>query len=230
MFKKSIMYHRYWYFKRRYHRRIHIFIRFVLIIIILALCVSYANRKLIPSLVSASESRLKSTLSLIISNAVNNTFLEDIKHGELVSVHKDNKGKVSSVEVNTVKLNLISAEIAGTIQRELDSAGKQKISVPLGALFGTGILSGIGPDLSISIVPCGNVKTEFFSDIDDSKVNKTIHRIYLNVKAEAGVVAPLFRRTVEVTTTIPIIETVIVENVHEIISSDDNKTDESPSL
>jgi len=153
----------------------------------------------------------------MISNAVNNTFSEDVRHDDLISVEKDSKGNVVSVEVNTVKLNLISAEIARAIQRELDSTGKQKISVPLGTLFGTGILSGIGPDLSINVVPCGNVKTEFFSDIDDSGANRTVHRIYLNVKAEAGIVAPLFKKTVEIETTIPVIETVIVGNVQETV-------------
>ena len=73
------------------------------------------------------------------------------------------------------------------IQEDLSALGREGIKVPLGTLVGSRFFSGMGPDITLQIVPTGNLETVFKSEFEAVGVNQTIHRLYLMVSCEVSI-------------------------------------------
>jgi len=222
MLKSNVLYRRLWYVKRRNSRRVHILLRLAAIIILLSILISYSNKKLSPYLMEISEYRIKSLIGLTISDTVNTTFAAGVEYDDIVLLSRDKNGNVTSIETDITKLNKLSAQITAAIQEKINLLGKQSISIPCGALLGSPIFAASGPGIRIKMIPCGSVKAEFKSEFDSEGINQTRHRICLMVKAEVGVIAPLARDTIVISSDIPVAEAVIVGKVPQIYM-DSNK-------
>lgn len=216
MFRNSVLYHRLWYIKRRTSKRIHIYIRLAVIFIILSLLVSYANKKLLPSLVEISEFKARATVVMSINKIVNDTFSSGVEYEDLITLKRDNSGRITSIETNVVKLNRLSASVTSQIQTRLMERGRNTVSVPFGSLLGSPILAGAGPDLHIRVKQVGNVETDFRSEFTSAGINQTRHRIYIQVKTKIGIVCPLVTKKTQIVTNIPVAETIIVGSVPEV--------------
>lgn len=208
MLRNSTLYRRWWYIKRRRAKRWNLYIGFVSIVIIFALAVSYAEKKLMPPLVEISESKIKGIMAGVMNDAVDRWFPEGMKYEDFVTVTRD--GGITSVQTNMARLTRISAGMCSDIMEKLSTVKREDIAVPFGTLLGNGIFSGMGPDLYVKVVPAGNVEMEFKSEFTAAGVNQTRHRIILEVRARMNIAAPLVKRQIELTNDIPVAETVIV--------------------
>ena len=72
-------------------------------------------------------------------------------------------GNIGMLKINTVTINAIASNIAYNIQQKLYSLDN-KITMPIGAMFGSKYLAGFGPKINIKLLPAGNVITEFKSE------------------------------------------------------------------
>lgn len=216
MIRNSILYRRLWYIRRRNSKRIHIFSRLIVIIIILALLISYATNTLLPGLVEVSESRVRSLINNALNDAVNNAFENSARYEHLIRIDRDAGGNVTLVEADIAKMNMISAQISADIQKKLQNMAVEKIAIPAGALLGNTVLSGSGPELHADVVFAGHVESDFKSEFKAEGLNQTRHSIYLEVKTTVGIAAPLVNRKTEIVTNIPIADTIIVGKVPEI--------------
>jgi sporulation protein YunB len=115
--------------------------------------------------------------------------------------------------VDVGELNRIFSKVTIIIQEELDALEDKKIEIPIGVLTGNSIFSAKGPRISIKVIPAGSVETDFRSEFISAGINQTKHRIYFLVKTKVSIVVPFTNKTTEVTTSIPIAETVIVGDV-----------------
>jgi len=216
MIKNSILYHRLWYVKKRNAKRIHIYFRLLLILIIFATLIYYANKNLLPCLNAICEYRTKSIITDTVSKAIDEVFAGNATYEDFVIVNRDKSGRINSIETNVTKLNKLSARVSSSICSRLSLLERQKVSIPFGALLGNSVFSGMGPDLNIVIRPEGNIETSIKSEFHTAGINQTRHVIYLQVHAQASVVTPLTRRKTEIVSSIPVAETVIVGTVPEV--------------
>jgi len=72
-----------------------------------------------------------------------------------------------------------------------------------------------GPKINVRVIPTGSVETDFESEFVSAGINQTRHRIYLEVKTTVGIVVPFTDKKTEITTRIPVAETVIIGDVPE---------------
>lgn len=220
MIKNTTLYHRFWYIKKRNAKRVSVLLRLLLILIILCCTLFYANKNLMPALHIASEYKVNTIVTTAVNNAVNEMFIHNPGYEDLVYVDMDKDGRINSIRTDVVKLNKLSTGISNDVCNKLASLGKEKINVPLGTLFGNSLLSGEGPGLKIKIQPAGNVETDFKSEFSSVGINQTRHRIYLQVIAKVSIIAPLSRRKTEITTTVPVAETIIIGKVPHVYLED----------
>ena len=96
---------------------------------------------------------------------------------------------------------------------ELNSDENQFVEVPLGAALGVKSFSGFGPRMSMQIVPVGAVHASFDTDFESAGINQTRHRIFLTLRATVSLIIPTGSQLVEVETTMPIAESIIVGGV-----------------
>ncbi|MGI6777922.1 MAG: sporulation protein YunB [Acetivibrionales bacterium] len=213
MLRNSILYHRFWYFRKRTSRVLNIYIRLIVIFLILALLVMYANKKLMPCLEEISEHKARSMVTMSINSIVNDVFDDSVEYNDIIEIKRDGSGKITSIETNIAKLNKLSSTVTYKLQEEMIEPGKDKVSIPFGSILGNSIFAGTGPDLNITIKQMGNVETEYKSEFISGGINQTIHRIYIRVRTNIRIIGPITNRKHEIATEIPVAETIIVGSV-----------------
>ena len=72
--------------------------------------------------------------------AVNDAVLESLgqeglQYGDLVSIHKEETGRITSIETDVVKANRLQARIGNAIAQRISEAKSYEISIPIGLSF-----------------------------------------------------------------------------------------------
>jgi len=131
-------------------------------------------------------------------------------HEDLVTYVKDGEGRITAYSIRTQMVNQVAAEVATAVQREFRRTGESAFQLPLGAASGTRLLATTGPTVPVSVIPIGSVSVDVHQSFEGAGINQTRHRIWLRATAVVQVVLPIVTREVQVTSDLPITETVIV--------------------
>lgn len=181
-------------------------------------CVLFAvaaiDAKLRPTLKSAVGNAVKNKLSITLSDAVGNVLKESgVSYSSLVNVERDLNGSVTSITSDTLKINILKADITKKVGEMLSKNGALTVKIPLGTLLGSELFNGRGTDVKIKVDIYGFAVTDFKSSFESAGINQTRHSIYISVKASAYSHAGTVRCTKTVETDILVAETVTVGSV-----------------
>lgn len=166
-----------------------------------------------PTVIVVAESEIKAKVSEIVSTNALSVYREDFNYDELVKVEKDGEGYITMVRTDTLKMNSLSSRVALMSQKDIQSIGSIGIKLPMGYITKNNILSYWGPKITIRMEPIGHTKTSYDSKFETAGINQTRHKIYLNMQSKVRIIIPLQSREVELSTEIPIVETIIVGKV-----------------
>ncbi len=150
-----------------------------------------------------------------LNRAVKDVTQGGVGYEELIETRLDTEGHVAMLRANTMRMNEIAAQTALMAEEKLNSIQNQFVEIPLGAGLGVRFLSGYGPRLSVQIVPVGAVHTSFDTELETAGINQTRHKIFLKLRATVSLIIPTGSQMVEVESTIPIAESIIVGEVPE---------------
>ena len=160
-----------------------------------------------------------------INRAVKEVTAQGITYEELIDAQTDAQGRISMLRANTMRMNELAARTALLAEEELNSAENQFVEIPLGAALGVRFLSGFGPRLEVQIPPVGAVHTSFDTEFETAGINQTRHKIFLNLRATVSLIVPTGSQLVEVTSTVPIAESIIVGEVPDSFVDVNNEED-----
>ena len=132
---------------------------------------------------------------------------------DLFTVEKDSNGNISMIKSNVFPINEIISSIPLQIQERINSVGRESIKIPLGTFSGINLLAGSGPNVNIKIHSAGTVETDLKSEFSDQGINQTLHRVYLQVKCQIGILMPFNNVEEDVTNQVLIAENVIVGQI-----------------
>jgi sporulation protein YunB len=166
-----------------------------------------------PTILAMSEAKVEYIAVLAMNNAVSQILGGNIKYTDLTDVLTDKNGKITMIQYNTILINTLARETSNLAQNEIRSLGTEGISVPLGSVTKSKLLSGRGPDIDVKIIPVGSVSTDFTDEFRQAGINQTRHRIFLLLKTQVRIVVPLGSNVINVSTKVPIAETIIVGDV-----------------
>lgn len=133
-----------------------------------------------------------------------------VEYAELMDAHLDAEGRVTMLRADTIRMNELAAETALEAEAELNNTENQFVNIPLGAALGIRSLSGFGPRMSVQILPIGAVHASFDTEFESAGINQTRHRIFLTLRATVSLIIPTGSQVVEVESTMPIAESIIV--------------------
>ncbi len=71
----------------------------------------------------------------------------------------------------------------------------------------------MGPDIRVRMTPVGSVSVDFTDEFHAAGINQTRHKIYLLLKTQVKIVVPLGSEVINVSTRVPISESIIVGDV-----------------
>ncbi len=166
-----------------------------------------------PVILNTVEVKSDAIVSKAINSAIADVVMNSIIYDDLIEIVYDNDGNVSLIYANALEINNLSRDLAQTTERRIEQYGSGGIQVPLGNFSGIPMMVGRGPIVNIFIKPIGSVLCSFLSQFESAGINQTNHKIYLNIKAEVGVVLPLLNYKFSTEQQVLISESIIVGKV-----------------
>lgn len=197
----------------------------ILVILLLAAGVIAMEQNLSQTMLDMAFARAYSMAVETINRAVKQAMAQGVTYEELIDAQMDAQGRVSMLRANTMRMNELASQTALLAERELGSAENQVVEIPLGAALGVSFLSGLGPRLEVQILPVGAVHTSFDTEFETAGINQTRHKIFLNLRATVSLIVPTGSQLVEVTSTVPIAESIIVGEVPDSFVDVNNEED-----
>ncbi|MBQ6708580.1 MAG: sporulation protein YunB [Clostridia bacterium] len=181
------------------------------ILIVILIIVLLFDARVKPVIRTYAETASKNEASLIINDTVSKLLQdENITYSSLVSVEKDNSGNIKAITTDVISLNLLKSEVNFRISEALDKNGDFDVEIPLGMIFNSDLLSGLGPDINTRVKMTGNSKCDIGNEFLSAGINQTLHRIMLSIEVELLVVLPDNHNKINYKTNMCIAETVIV--------------------
>ena len=177
-------------------------------------CCFYYFKVICPIVVDLSKEKIHSVATSSVSEAVGEALIKsDISYGDLVKMTYSPSGDVEIIEIDSVKTNFLIREVTNIVQKRFDGLSSSGIDIALGTFTGIPFLYGIGPDVSVQLVPVGIIKTKLDSQFKSAGINQTLHRLNFIVSANIGMVLPAKTQNVTTDLEIMICESVIVGKI-----------------
>ncbi|MBR7159439.1 MAG: sporulation protein YunB [Clostridia bacterium] len=186
----------------------------VLLIIILSIyaILSYFATNVSPIITKLTSSKIKSISLRALSVAVTSVISEEITYEDLMGVIRNSEGEVRVMQAHTDKINLLARQISAKANENIKNAQLDYVTIPIGAFSGSMLLSGLGPEIHIKVVPITNINCDYISEFSSAGVNQTLHKIYVNLRATIQLVIPTIKE-IEVNSKVLISECLIVGKI-----------------
>ena len=176
-------------------------------------CTVYFRNNIVPTVMGSAIAEVRAMCTNSVNLAVTAVVGGGLEYDDLFSVVKNEDGDIEMVQANSPEINMIAREIANLAQANLDELGLKEISIPIGTFTGLALLMGIGPDVTISVMPIGSALCDFVSYFTSAGINQTLHKIYIDVHATINIVTPIDEPTITVKAEVLVAENLIVGNV-----------------
>ena len=141
---------------------------------------------------------------------------ENFTYNDLVHITYSSANKIELIEVDTVQVNIVIRKITEGVQSKFNTLGQEGINIALGTFTGIPFLYGIGPDISVKLVPVGTVNTKVMSNFTSSGINQTLHRLYFTVSGTIGMILPAQTQNFVTELEVLICESVIVGEIPDV--------------
>ena len=189
----------------------------VLLLVMAAAVFMLLENTLSPPLLAAAEdqarTRALTALTAAAGRQIEKNGADDYR--QLVSVERDEQGRVILLLPNTALYNALIRDITLDAADSLDDLSRQRLSLPVGMATGSALLSGLGPDVRFRMRMLGTPSVRVEDELTSAGINQVRHRIWLELSAEVRVLAPFSRDTTAVTATVLLAEGLIVGYVPE---------------
>jgi sporulation protein YunB len=149
----------------------------------------------------------------IINQAVYDQVVKQTQYKDIVYIHKDDQGRIVMLQANTVLLNQLMARTTKAILQGFKSKDADSIRIPLGQITGITLLAGNGPRFKVNVIPANQIYVSVDDKFEQAGINQTRHSIYMRVKTRIKIAVPFMDKDLDVVTSIPMAESIIVGEV-----------------
>lgn len=169
-----------------------------------------------PVIVDTVEIKAKALATKAMNNAISDTIGVTFNYDDIVKISYDNYGNVSLIQANSSGINKFTKNLAINTEKVIEEMGRNLVYIPLGTFTGIPILVGRGPKIRLKMMPVGAVTCKFQSKFESAGINQTLHKIYVNIDTNIGVVLPLSSSKINVVQEVLICEAIVVGQVPEV--------------
>lgn len=167
-----------------------------------------------PAVTTLASVQAENKITGIVNDAVTATLADQgVAYADLVTVERDESGKVDLLAVDSVKLNTLRTEILAQVLEQVEALDAQELGVPLGSLTGFSTASDWGPVLPVGVLTVAVPRAEFSNQFTAQGINQTLHQILLDVTVEVTLLIPGGRTETSVTAQVCVAETLLVGEV-----------------
>lgn len=197
--------------KKRIFRRIAAV--FLLLLLISAMFIRWLNKKLDVIVSDIVEEELKNRITKIINESIYESMsLGDYKN--IMTLYESGEGKVRSLLIDSVKVNMLRADVSRRISEKLDELSKYDVYVDISNVFDDVIIFGKSQYyFTADVVPVGGIETAVKSDFCSAGINQTNYKMNMEVTVGITAVMLISTVTIDVDTNVSIAEMLIVGDV-----------------
>lgn len=187
----------------------------VLLMVLSVYTIVYTERIIKPNLTAIAEIKTRAMIAQAINEAVQSQLASDAAASELLLVQTGQDGKIAYVQSNSVAMTRLSTGVVSTLQQQYREMEPTKVTVPIGSLLGSQILSEFGPKIEIRVLPIGMSKVNFKTEFESAGINQTKYKVFLELDSQARILIPFSAEDIRVENSILIAEAIIVGEVPE---------------
>jgi len=170
------------------------------------------ERRASPQIHALTETIARQQAAEAISFAVEHVLAEaELSYDKLVNYSTSEDG-IRSIQTNAREVNLLRAQINSAVEDAVNLR-RGRLRIPFGALMGSELFAGRGPNISVPLRMAGSAISDIRSDLSSAGLNQTMHRILMDLVVTISVILPGGAETFQVEMTVSLAETVIVGNV-----------------
>lgn len=172
------------------------------------------NTALRPQLLAFTEVQVRNRLNQLSSQVVSQVMQDQsLTYSELVVLRTGQGGEVSTMSVDSQKLNLLRAQVMEQITEQILALDTTDLGIPLGLLTGIDILSAAGPKLPVRVTSVASATGLFRNEFTNAGINQTLHRIVLDVTITARLLLPVGITETALTIPVYITEAIVIGQV-----------------
>lgn len=187
-----------------------IYIAISILLIFLIFFVSL-DKRLRPIITDYSASVGETLMIKLVDETVAQIFEEEgVEYDDLVNLSRDENGNVTSLQINTAKINYIKSNISVMVAEKIAQKERYTLKIPLGTIIGNEYTVGRGPDIKFKMQITTTVIADFESRFYSAGINQALHQIHIKVKMNGQTVIPWYRSAFNLETSVIAAETVIV--------------------
>ena len=170
--------------------------------------------RLRPVVETMAEAKVTNAVTQLLDQAVAEEVQERaLTYSDFITAEKDASGRITALTSNMVALNDLRTGILRDAVAAVDQIDTQNLAIPVGNLTGINFLSGRGFDLPVDVMTVGYAHAVYQSRFSDAGINQTRHQLLLEVTVSVDILLPGGDLPAEITTQVPVAETVIVGSV-----------------
>ena len=139
--------------------------------------------------------------------------MKNITYDDLCTIEKDSDDRIRLIKMNSITVNKLNSQIALDIQEKLNDTEISKFYIKLGSFTGIKLISGRGPDVEVRMSTIGEVTTEIKSEFEETGINQTMHKIYININCNVSLLTPFKDVDESITAQVLLSETVIAGDI-----------------
>ena len=118
-----------------------------------------------PVVSSPAKARVNNMVNRILTAAVNKAVDRGIvDYGALISLEKDEAGRVTALHTNMGEVNCLRALIEEDVLQRLGEVSSSDLPIPLGTLAGSPLLAGRGLAIQVRMQAAGSVSAAFHNE------------------------------------------------------------------
>lgn len=115
----------------------------------------------------------------------------------------------TTIEADTAKINRITSKLLIEVQNTLNNDYPAKLYIPFGSLTNYYLLSSIGPQIPVKIIPISVVVCDMEETFEAAGINQVLHKISLRVGVNMHYRGYALDERERIEVTVPIAETII---------------------
>ncbi len=148
-----------------------------------------------------------------INNAVD-TILQNEAYAEnsFFVIDKKQDGTIASVTLNSVTANRFKADFSQTVLEQITKYRKETILMSPFSSYGYTYVP-FGIRVPVLVIPIEILSSDFVSELKSNGINQTLYKLSIKAKIAVKLLLPVGSESFDVTTTVPLVQTVIVGDV-----------------
>lgn len=194
----------------------YIILVILFIVIVSFIEIKYFSHKSETILLDYSSNKITNIINEIINESINNKIYR-YKYNDIIKIDGQNNGNITSIDFDNEIVNsmlyMVSDEILGKIKllesNNYDNLNLKYISsndkvyyVPYGVIYGSSVLSNLGPKIPFKISLVGSTNNETKINIDEYGINSSKVEVVLNINFKMMVLLPFKSKEIVINKTI----------------------------